>query len=156
MNPDHFVSVARSLAKSSNRPNRVFLRRGVSSCYYAMFHELCNLCADALVGGGASRRKNEWRHTYRALNHGEIKKRFNQIQSDKTYFNLPKVAADFGQKFVDLQLLRHKADYDPSYRLNKDELEENIEKVEDALRSLRGINTSEKKALAAYILFEKR
>lgn len=111
MNSSDLIERARTVARARRRPRSVDLRRSVSDLYYAVFHRLATLAADALVG--SSRRRSEaWRRVYRSLDHRRAKDEFRRLA----------IAAERPLKtvaiaFIELQELRHAADYDPAYRI---------------------------------------
>lgn len=109
---DELIGVARLLATGSQgRPRQVYLRRAVSSAYYALFHGLAQCCADQLVGSGKSGTE-AWRRTYRALDHGFGKGALIEASArlDNQDLDL------FAGAFAFLQSARHEADYDPLKR----------------------------------------
>ena len=83
VNRDHLLAIAESLASGSvgsqrGRPRQADLRRAISTAYYALFHTLAGNCANLLVGGRASTRTRQaWRQLYRALDHGQVKRRMH-------------------------------------------------------------------------------
>ena len=117
MNPDDLLVVADSLAagEGPGRPRQIELRRAVSTTYYALFHTLANNCADLLVGPRSPSQTNQaWRQAYRALDHGEVKRKCMQGPGKPildTHF--PRSIRDFARQFVKMQEIRNKADYDP-------------------------------------------
>lgn len=106
--------------------------------------------------GQEHRKKTEWQHTYRALHHGDAKRRFNKIQGNPYYFGMPKSIVDLGTEFINMQFSRHKADYDPHYEISKNDLLKQVEDTKKALYAVRHISAAEKRALAAYLLFDQR
>jgi uncharacterized protein (UPF0332 family) len=114
MNPDRLFAQARMLADSGRKPHDSDLKRAISTTYYAVFHCLAALCANAVVGRRKSRAA-AWRLAYRAIEHGKAKTdcmRFakdNQGLGDRSV----SVLRELSIIFVELQDERHKADYDP-------------------------------------------
>src|ERR1044072_6844098 len=107
---DRLIVVAQDLSKrTGRRPRQAFMRRAVSTAYYAMFHALARLCADELIGGKHSK-TTAWSRVYRALDHKSAK---TVLQSKEAIALSPLVAA-FGRAFATLQERRHQADYDPA------------------------------------------
>lgn len=91
------------------------LRRSVSSCYYAVFHSLAKACADALVGTDPEVRSNRaWVEVYRGLDHGRC------YESCQASLNVPfpDGIKDFALDFMQLQVARHRVDYDPLARVD--------------------------------------
>ena len=78
MNPARLINIATELALSSDdTPERQDdLRRAVSTAYYAMFHALANSNANALVGAPTNNDAMAWNRAYRALEHGDARRRF--------------------------------------------------------------------------------
>ena len=93
------------------RPPEANLRRAISTAYYALFHCLAENCADMMVGGsGARRSRDAWRQVYRSLEHGTARRRCGDWRAMQNY---PAVVTNFATDFVEMQDLRHTADYDP-------------------------------------------
>ena len=86
------------------------MNRAVSTAYYALFHTMARLCADTIAGTGKTRSTKAWQQTYRALAHGFAKNACAQVRSRG--FS-PEITR-FAMAFVELQQLRHDADYDPT------------------------------------------
>lgn len=110
---------------------QVALRRAVSGAYYAVFHALCSVCADEMVG---------WSRTgihdpiYRTLDHRAVRKRLTSARAARIAETLPRI----GASFANLQDHRHNADYEPpkllfsprQVRLLVDEAREAIDLIE--------------------------
>jgi uncharacterized protein (UPF0332 family) len=146
---------ARDLSGSAGgKPRQANLRRAVSSTYYAMFHALARSCADMVVGGrGATRNDHAWRQVYRSLDHAAVKR---ACKNHQLMSRFPKEIEDFGNKFVEMQIKRHQADYDPAVRLNRSSVVQEIQDVEVVLRSLETCSTADRKAFAAHVLLRAR
>lgn len=103
-----------TIARDQGRPRQVSLRRAVSDAYYALFHAVCFVCADELVGW-----RRPWDYVepiYRSLDHGEVRKR---VGGD-TVRTLGQDVARIGAILIELQDRRHEADYAPRpFSLNK-------------------------------------
>lgn len=97
------------LAAVGRRPRQTDLRRAVSNAYYAVFHCAAQGFADSLIG--TRRRQTEaWRKVYRAIEHGKAKDEFKALRSSAP----SRAVRAFAVTFVELQELRHAADYDPA------------------------------------------
>ena len=112
------IRIARGLAAgdigggSLGRPRETELRRAISVAYYAMFHALCQTCADMLVGASrANRNRRAWVQAYRAPDHGTVRNRCRRAEMNE----FPAAIRDFGKLLVELQAMRHRADYAPFY-----------------------------------------
>ena len=101
------------MAKSggSRRPRQSDLRRAVSTTYYALFHQICRNNADLLIGGKSANRSDPaWRQAYRSVNHGHTRK----ACGNRTVMSrFPTEIEDFAYEFVQAQIKRHDADYNP-------------------------------------------
>ena len=116
MNPEDLLTLAAELASGGRgRPQQVRLRRAVSTIYYARFHVLANSCADQIVGRRSQAQTNQaWRQTYRALDHGEVRRKCTQGPGKPILdSHFPEGIRDFAKQFVKMQEYRHRADYDP-------------------------------------------
>ena len=157
MNPSYLVDIARGLAtgaisSSRGRPRQTDLCRAISAAYYAMFHALAQSNADALVGA-ANRRRPTWRQTYRALEHGEARRRCNNLEQMREF---PLGIQEFGRNFVDTQKLRHTADYDPDAQFTRLQVLEIIIAAENAIEALDNADREAKHSFAIYILLRQR
>lgn len=159
MNPHHLLDIAQQLAQGhrAGRPREVELRRAISTAYYALFHTLAGCCANMLVGATRSARSQQaWRQVYRALQHGQVKRRCTQNQDIMRKF--PQEIQDFGARFIDMQKQRERADYDPLaifFRANVLQRIEETEKVIAKFESTR-INDTHRRAFAVFVLFDQR
>jgi uncharacterized protein (UPF0332 family) len=146
------IDRARATAKGKRRPRSADLRRAVSDLYYAVFHRIAAMSGDALVGG--SRRKTDaWKRVYRALEHRRAKEEFKKLAMN---------AGDPGKRtlaiaFIDLQELRHSADYDPSFPFaRRSDLFVLIAQAEAALVAVESLTADTRVELATQLLFLSR
>ncbi len=128
---------ARNLIEAGpGRPRQTNLRRAVSDCYYAVFHALTERSAKLIVSG--SKREAYRRYVRRGYSHGQVRQvciRFRIVPSLQTArrsvtanmpLNLEQVSPDLrnlAERFIDLQELRHTADYDHAYEFYKEDTE---------------------------------
>ena len=157
MNPSYLVDIARGLATGAisdtrGRPRQTDLCRAVSASYYALFHALAQSNADMLVGA-ANRRRPTWRQTYRALEHGEARRRCSNTTQMQAF---PVGIKLFGKNFVDMQELRHTADYDPDAQFARLEVLDIISLVEVSIAALDSTDRESKHSFAIYILLRQR
>jgi uncharacterized protein (UPF0332 family) len=149
---DDLLQVAQALAQRQPREGKqAFLRRSISTSYYAVFHSLAQLCADQLIGA-SKRRQEAWRRTYRALEHGFAK---------NTLVEMRKQVADsdlelFAQIFLALQQERHDADYDPHRTYGRADALAYARSAEDAIQALRALSPTLKLELATSVLLRTR
>jgi hypothetical protein len=110
--------------------------------------------ADLLVGSaGATRSEPAWRLVYRALEHGYAR---NACLDGKTITSFPKSIQSFATIFVAMQIKRHDADYDPTSRFRKSEVEQDIVAIEQAIREFARASIKDRTAFCAHVLFRKR
>ena len=155
MRPRDLTATARLLATSSRgRPPQVYLRRAVSTAYYALFHALARNGADLLVGAhDSARSKQAWRQVYRALEHGAAK---NACHNQSIISQFPRPIQNFADLFVTMQIKRHDADYDPAKRYTRSEVLRDIADVETALAAFAAQPRRDRQAFSAYVLFRAR
>ena len=162
MQPLDFITTARRLAMGSRRgrPLETDLRRAISTAYYALFHCLASCCADTIVGGaGAMRRRSAWNQTYRALEHGLIRRR---CENRNMMAQFPSDIQDFAVFFVLMQRMRHLADYDPDAKdapilpLSRSAIIGIINDVEDVIRRFNQVPIADRRAFAVYVLLAVR
>ncbi|MCW5697757.1 MAG: hypothetical protein KIS96_13620 [Bauldia sp.] len=126
----------------------------MSSAYYALFHELARSCADLLIGGpGAKRSRPAWNQVYRALEHGTAK---NACLNGTVMPAFPRSIRNFADLFVQMQIKRHAADYDPDAKPYKSAVLGDIAAVETVLAGFRAAPVKHRQAFAALVLFKIR
>ena len=67
----------------------------------------------------------------------------------------PQEILDFANIFVELQIKRHDADYDPFARLTKSAVKQDILRCERAIREFRNASLADRRAFAAWVLFKQ-
>ncbi len=141
------LNIAAHLAKlEEGKPRQASLRRAISSAYYALFHALAALCANALVG--YSKPWNVYAPIYRTLDHGRAKDVFKRMLAGST----PNIAS-VGQTFILLQERRHTADYDPSpFRIGRAETLDLIEQAKQAVSRLDALAEDERLIVATQLI----
>ena len=68
----------------------------------------------------------------------------------------PKEIEDFGNTFVNAQIKRHAADYDPWFRTARSEVLTDIATAEVAIQKLQSSPIKDRRALAAWVTLENR
>ncbi|MGP4749879.1 hypothetical protein [Agrobacterium pusense] len=150
------LTTARELVDKKN-PRQANLKRAVSSVYYAMFHCLCESCANNFIG--KSNGKAAWRQTYRALQHTFAKKACDSVNDKKQKAILekfPDEIQDFANQFYNMQLKRHEADYDPYIRFKKSAVIADIRMIEATIKAFEAVSSADRKAFSALVLFQRR
>ena len=134
------LTQARELAvREPRRPSQASLRRAVSASYYALFHLLVDDATKRMLPG---RNRAALRHCLaRAFAHGGMKQVAQSFSRDEVPAKLapglngqPLQLALVGvaNAFVDLQEVRHKADYDTARRFTRREVLDLVYRAEQA------------------------
>ncbi len=154
MLPRDLIATARKLAvANAKKPRQSDLKRSVSSTYYALFHMIARTSADSLIGVSKADRANRaWQQVYRALNHGPAKTACKNGEISR----FPREVQDFANTFVEMQAKRQNADYDPFSRVFKHEVLADIENVKQVIDNFASVSVRDKKAFAAWVLFQQR
>jgi hypothetical protein len=120
--PVQLLALARELvAKDKAAPSDAHVRRAVSTAYYALFHAVLRAAADRFVGA-AETQSAAFAIVYRSFDHGHMRTMCVALNVTVLKGELRQrllrdsVGADarrFAANFVELQLARQRADYDP-------------------------------------------
>lgn len=137
--PEHLLEQARHLgSRERTRPRQASLRRAVSTAYYALFHLLIR---EAVRQIGPNLSDDHFNRIYRWFDHGtmyQVAKEFRQkvvrIRNSKEVLIQSNIGAIqfVAELFVDLQEMRHAADYDPGAVFQRAEVLQKIGWIEDA------------------------
>ena len=153
MKGPELIAQANRLARATKqRPRQVDMNRAVSTAYYALFHTLARLCADAVVGTSETRSDKAWLQTYRALAHGFAKNACAKAGSKR----FPPEIVRFASAFFELQELRHDADYDPSRMFKRSDVISMIARAEEAIIDMRNAPRADLRAFVALVLLPER
>ena len=151
---DHLLDAALLLIGQPGRPRDANLRRAISTIYYALFHCLAGSNADLLIGGtGAARSGPAWTQTYRALQHGTVRRRCDDRQRIRLF---PRGIRLFAQVFCALHTLREEADYNPTASFYTHEVHQWWYYADVAIRSFIRVRSKDRRAFAAYVLLQHR
>ena len=154
------IGAAETLANVSGtrRPKQANLRRAISTAYYALFHALCNNCANCFVGKGPDYPRAAWRRAYRALQHGFAKEACNYEKAARQRIleRFPVEIQDFAYQFYSMQLKRHSADYDPYITFEKSGVTTDIAAAKKAIIDFEAAPLSDRRAFATLVLFQDR
>jgi uncharacterized protein (UPF0332 family) len=142
------------------RPRQASLRRAISTAYCALFHMLINDGALKLVPNSPVRLRDQ---AQRAFTHGEMRSACEVFsRSSKTYSHLlvPPLESELqsvAAAFVELQQLRHAADYDLSQTFDRVSVLEAIELAKTAMTDWNKIrNTPNTNVFLAALLLHSR
>jgi uncharacterized protein (UPF0332 family) len=153
MNPEHLFDQADNLIQGgAGAPRQADLRRAISAVYYGVFHCVLRAAADRVVGGSLGARASDaYDRVYRSLDHSELKKRSQEAR--------PLCGADIAavaDAIKDLQEKRHRADYEPRYKVSKSDVIAAIATARDAAAKLATATTGDREKYLVTILFKKR
>lgn len=152
---DSLIATARKLLKGhARRPRHSDLCRAVSTAYYALFHAFARQAADLMVAGSAiSAGSDTWCQIYRSLNHGPAKSACQRLSTNPLFSaNLKRCAS----AFVQLQALRHDADYNPTFRTNLIDATDVVQMADDAIRLFCEASKAERLHFITQLLFSQR
>ena len=147
-------------------PKQIDLRRAISAAYYALFHCLLRAAADDLVGATArARRSSSYTLTYRAFDHSVMLRTCEDALKPtlpdrlKVFLGaskFPKEIQYAAQVFVDLQGLRHRADYDPNIRFYKSDALDAIVRASFATMQFARADKEMRRLFLLIMLFKPR
>ena len=98
---------------------------------------------------GADRHHPAWRQTYRALQHGTAR---NHCQRTAEVAKFPVEIQNFAETFVNMQLNRHRADYDPAAKFSKEAAIQHIEEAMGAITEFDQSPRRDRRAFAIYVM----
>lgn len=147
------IVTARRLAMAGRtKPRQSDLKRSISTAYYALFHAIAKEAADLLVGGGSVRANKAWNHVYRGLEHGLAKNACKEVPK----LGFPVGIVSCASEFIELQEVRHSADYDLHAGFTRAEALQWAARAETATGNLRAALRRDRKAFAVQLLLKKR
>lgn len=158
MEPEPLLNLARALAAGTTgnrgRPSQTELKTAVNRTYYALFHTLANITADAVMGQAARRAKDPaWTQTARGLDHSTAKQECNRISSQNL---LTPGARLFARTFSSAQTNRHEADYNDHSRFTRAQVVRWIDEAEQAILTLNAETTQTRRSLATMAMHRQR
>ena len=118
LDASQLLRLAEQLAESPARgaPPKAKLRRAISTAYYALFHRLVAGATDLLAGGPA-RGTRRYMIVYRSFEHKRMAEVCRQIANGtirtEVGGNFDVSLQECATAFIELQQIRHEADYDP-------------------------------------------
>ncbi len=144
--------------REPKRPRQTSLRRAVSAAYYALFHLLVHESANMLVADRELRRL-----VGRAFDHAEMKQASRAFAAKSLPLSLqpfspvPNELALVAATFIQLQEMRHEADYDIGRRFFRAEALGLVNRVEHAFSSWSAVRQQPAaRAYLASLLLHKR
>jgi hypothetical protein len=157
-----FMSLAERIpGASDSSADEAALRRAISTAYYGLFHAVCRLCAETLVGGhGLSGGYREtFTPMYRSVEHDTAKKFFDKCRKQSKDGSTPlgPTVRRFAEVFVKLQEERHVADYSPEpFDRDRNSAFDSIAEARHALSLINAFNTDERYLIAVGLFAKSR
>lgn len=161
IDPAKLLEAAREFAEhhqGQGRPRPVWLRRAVSTAYYALYHELCREAAAHLLPSAAP--ADQFRLA-RSFTHVALKETCEWIaerrgkppQHASTLIAALRTTdiKDVSEAFCDLQEARHDADYDHLAPFEKAMALQHIRDAEHAIATLRGADQRDRQTFFALL-----
>lgn len=148
--------------REAKRPKQASLRRAVSSAYYAVFHLLAE---EAAAQATTATPRGLSQRVQRALEHGEMKQAAQSFEDKKLPDHIKVLLSAplsvelkaVARSFVQLQELRHKADYDVTAKFDRITVQGQIKLAEQLFQDWSQIHgTKEAKVFLAALVFGKR
>jgi hypothetical protein len=165
-NPDHLFEQAELLIKPARggTVRQVDLRRSVSAAYYGVFHYTLTAATDELIG---VTRRGSARYTlvYRSVDHRALRTlcaemtrphlstKYRKFEPANGF--APDLRA-FATGILELQEMRHAADYDPSSQLSISNAALAIGTAKEAIDRFGRVNRPERQVFLALLLFPPR
>lgn len=150
-------------AGKGGRPRSVWLRRAVSTAYYALFHAICLEAAQHLLPSG---RTDHQLAMARAFGHREIKTCCEWIAGRRGGIQGPVLpivrglkagsVVDVADSFCDLQEARHRADYDHLALFPKATASALVLDARRSITRLDGASAQERDALFSLLALRSR
>lgn len=161
IDPAKLLEAAKQFANhhsGQGRPRPIWLRRAVSTAYYALYHRLCREAAEHLVPSSA---QQERLRLTRAFTHQALKevcewvagRRGNPPRHARHLISSLKTSpiAQVAAVFCDLQEARHAADYDHLEAFPKATVLQHIDDAERAIATLAGATPQDRQTFFALL-----
>ena len=161
----HLIEQARDLAAHDalGAPRQANLRRAVSTAYYALFHFLGEEGTKLIIGTAHDRTKLR-QFAGRSLIHGKMKNVCEEFikgtpKSDllKPFWSRLRVTASadiktIAEAFINLQELRHSADYDLAHAFTRQDAETAADQAKDAMDAWNRVRTANEELALLFVL----
>ena len=159
MHADLLAQAIQLATLDPKKPKQANLRRAVSAAYYAVFHFLVQNACRIMIGTQHS--QAAFRHVLgRAYTHTNIKQaclsfsggtlKSNVTKGLPKHFQIPVAIQELAATFLELQNIRHLADYDLTERFKRSDVIFRIERVGIRINSFDALpSTDEKKFFLA-------
>jgi hypothetical protein len=165
-NPDHLLDQADGLIAPprSGAPRQVNLRRAISNAYYSVFHAIAAEAADIFIGR-MQRQSPMYELVYRSIDHKSLRKLSEDVKKPTMPERYSKYVPTGGlgpdlvavaTAIAELQEKRHRADYDPLFRVQMSDALLAVETSRTALARFRRANRNNRKVFLSLLVFAPR
>lgn len=153
MNSAYLLDLAWDMIQRKKGSQQNNLKRAISLIYYAVFHALCQSCADCLVNDEGGAMKNKWwTQVYRSIDHGQTKVRFQ----DALIAEFPVEIQDLGCLFIEAQEKRCQADYNPRFLCRTSDVCTMLRRANHTIERFNAVHVGQRRSLAAFVALKKR
>ena len=149
MDPIELIMISRML--TSGQPTQEALRRAVSAAYYAMFHALAESNANLIVGARTAANHERWTDTYRSLRHVRVE---NMLHGWPHLFSPP--IRNFAGLIANMKRQRENADYNPEANFSLQQVDNSINRAEQAIVDFTAASPQERTLAAMATLAGQR
>lgn len=151
--PLELLATARHLLEESpDRPvSQANLRRSVSTVYYALFHTVAEDAAELIAGPKANKRIQA--HTYRAVDHGTIKR---GCLNHTLLSSMPKAVRAFADLLIQMQTQRHIADYDSEAWFFPETVGRDIEAAAEIIKAYSALSDEDRRTFLALMMLRTK
>jgi hypothetical protein len=166
IDPLKLLEAAREFAAHQGgrgRPRPVWLRRSVSTSYYALYHCVCREAAKSLLPHGNHRQQL---NLARAFRHNDLKAACEWVAGrsgkiDRSVKPLvdslkPTPLVGVAASFCDLQQARHRADYDHLASFSKATVVAHVDDAEKAMQAMVGATDRQRQAFFSLLAITAR
>jgi len=101
---------------------------------------------------GPQKTKRAWSHVYRSVDHRAARE--NCARND-FILRFPNAVQDFASVFVQMQIARHTADYDPDAQFRRSSVTADIETVAAVMSAFHRVPARHRRAFAVYVILGK-
>jgi hypothetical protein len=149
---------------SPGAPRQVDLRRAISNAYYGVFHATLASVANQFIGK-SKQSTSQYNLLYRSIDHATLRNLCMELRQRNLSPKLGRHAPvggfgsdirAFAATVLDLQQIRHDADYDPSIRYQRSESIRAVRAARDALASFEAAADIEREAFLSLLVFKPR
>lgn len=137
-------------------PSQSDVRRAFAAAYYAMFDHVASVAADLLVGPSAAGFSRARLQIYRSIEHGAAAQQCLAVTLSKADAGFPSSVVVFARTFIDLQRLRIRADYDPSWNCSDSDAFRAIEEAESAIDAFNTVPIPHQRAFCIFLMAKRR